>query len=383
MIKTDKPLKTLIFSVSIGSGHDNVAKALAERLLEDIPGSEVNIIDTFQYINATLHKVVVGSYMETLKFTPKVWGYLYEQAAEGERFIDLGQLLSKLLSPKLEQLLKQFDPDVIFTTHAFPTGILSVMKEKGHIKAPVASVVTDFHVHNFWIHQGIDRYFIPAPDLSCRLLRHGIEENRIVSVGLPIRRQFSNNINPEEAKAALGLSRELASILVMGGGLGLGRIEQITEEILADSNFQVVVVTGKNKIVHEHLTKLNNPNLKVFGYVEDVAQIIAACDIVISKPGGVTTAEVLSMRKPLIIYSSLPGQEDRNTEYLLNKGAAIKIRKLDMLLPEITSFWFNPIRKRHIVEMAEQLGNPDSSRLVWKEIMSILENNTAKGVICE
>lgn len=369
----DKPLKTLIFSVSIGSGHDNAAKALAEKLLEERPGSEAKIIDTFQYINATLHKVVVGSYMETLKFTPKVWGYLYDQAAEGERFIDLGQLMSKLLSLKLERLLKQFDPDVILTSHAFPTGILSVMKEKGHIKVPIASVVTDFHVHNFWIHQGIDRYFIPAPDLSHRLLQHGIEEAKIISAGLPLRSQFLSALDTGQAKAELGLDTQLTSVLVMGGGLGLGHIEQIAEKILADSNFQVIVVAGKNKVLHNHLSRIYNPNMKVYGYVENMAQVIAASDMVVSKPGGVTTAEVLAMRKPLIIFSSLPGQEDRNTEYLLNKGAAIKVRKLDLLLPEIKSFWHNPVRKRHVLEISEQLGIPDASRLIWKEILSVVE----------
>ncbi|PKM87633.1 MAG: galactosyldiacylglycerol synthase [Firmicutes bacterium HGW-Firmicutes-12] len=372
MIKPVKPIRALIFSVSIGSGHDNVAKAMAERLLEEIPGSEAEIIDTFQYINATLHKVMLGSYMETLKFTPKVWGYLYNQVVEGERFIDIGQLFSKVLSPRLDQLLKQFNPDIIITTHAFPTGILSIMKERGQINIPVASVITDFHVHSLWIHHGVDRYFIPEPDLSNRLLHHGIKAKQIIAVGIPIRTQFSKEINSEQAKSNLGLSVNTPTILVMGGGLGLGRIEKIVEEILEDSIFEVMVVTGKNKILQENLADLKNTRLKVFGFIENMAEVIAASDIVISKPGGVTTAEVLAMRKPLVIFSALPGQEDCNTEYLLNKGAALKVQRLDMLLPEINSFWSNPLKRRHMKEMAEQLGVPNSSKMAWEELWDLL-----------
>lgn len=374
MTRPVKPVKTLIFSVSIGAGHDVVAQAMAERLLLDVPGSQAEIVDTFQYINSTLHKVMFGSYMETLKFTPKVWGYLYEQAGEGERFIDLGQLLSKLLSPKLVKLLNDYQPDIILTTHAFPSGMLSVVKERGDVKAPVAVFVTDFHVHNFWIHHGVDRYFLPAPDLDYRLLRHGIEPGKIKSVGLPLRSQFAQKIDSAQARSALGMSAQ-PTVLVTGGGLGLGRIDKIVRELLTDSTFQVVAVAGKNQQLQESLTTYNNPRLKVFGYVENIAQLIAACDLVISKPGGVTTAEVLAMRKPLIIYTSLPGQEDRNTEYLLNKGAALKIRKLDALLPEIISLWHNPLRLRHMSEMAKELGSPEASRLAWEELWPMLREN--------
>lgn len=367
----NKPVKALIFSVSIGAGHDSVAKALAQALQEERPGSEVRVVDTFQYINRVLNKVVVESYMETLRFTPKVWGYLYEQAEEGDRLVDLGQILSKVLSPKLELLLKEVNPDVILTTHAFPTGMLAVLKRRGQIEVPLAATVTDFHVHSFWIHQGPDLYFIPVPDLAYPLLQSGISQEKIKSVGIPIRSQFREKIEPARAKEALGLD-PLPTVLVMGGGLGLGRIEVITRELLDDSNFQVVVVAGKNKLLHDNLNRLQNSRLKVFGFVENMAQVMGACDMIISKPGGVTTAEILALGKPLVIYSSLPGQEDRNTDYLLNKGVAIKVRKLELLIPEIVSLWHNPLRLKHMKEMAEHLGSPFSSKLVWDNLWPLL-----------
>lgn len=367
MTTPTRPIRALIFSVSIGSGHDSVARALAEELVYQVPGSTVEIVDTFQYINSVLHKVVVGSYMETLKFTPKVWGYLYDQAEDGERLVDLGQILSKVLSPKLELLLKETNPDVIITTHAFPTGMLAVLKQRGQIKVPLAAVVTDFHVHAFWIHHGVDLYFLPAPDLDFPLVQYGIQRESIFGVGIPIRRQFAREIDAEDARTSL-LPGELPIALVMGGGLGLGRIESIVKELLQSGTFRVTVVAGKNKRLQETLSNLQDERLKVFGFVEDMARLMAASQLVISKPGGVTTAEILAMQKPLIIFSSLPGQEDRNTDYLLNKGAAIKVRKLEMLIQEVLALWHSPLRLRHMKEMAAVLGSPRAGSLVWENI---------------
>ena len=165
----------------------------------------------------------------------------------------------------------------------------------------------------------------------------------------------------------------------MGGGLGLGRIEVITRKILSEERFGVVVVAGRNKRLYEKLNRINNPRLRVFGYVEDMARIIAACDLIISKPGGVTSAEILAMKKPLIIYTSFPGQEDRNTDYLLNRGAAIKVKKLDMLIPEFSALWQNPLRLRQMKEMAEHLGSPHSSKLAWDNIWQHFGNEIERS----
>lgn len=366
-----KPIKALIFSVSIGAGHDSVANAIGQALLEEAPGSEVKIVDTFKYINSVLNKVVVGSYMETLKFTPKVWGYLYDQAQDGERLVDLGQLLSKVLSPKLEQLLREINPDVILTSHAFPTGMLAILKTRGNIKIPLAAAVTDYHIHSFWIHQGVDMYFIPTPDLSYTLIQSGIAPDRIKPVGIPIRSQFSQVLDSKEAKQRLGLEGSPV-ILVMGGGLGLGRIELIARDLLSDPAFQIIVVAGRNKRLQDNLESIRDPRLRVYGFVDSMSEVMNAADLIISKPGGVTTAEILALKKPLVIYSSLPGQEDRNTDYLLNKGAAIKVRKIENLIPEIKGLWENPLRLKHMEEMAEQLGSPYSGQLVWESLWPVL-----------
>lgn len=373
------PLKVLIFSISIGSGHDSVANALAQEIKTQSPDSQVLIVDTFKYINPILNKVVVGSYMETIKFTPKVWGYLYDQAEDGERLVDIGQILSKLLSPKLDQLLMDFKPDVLMCSHAFPVGILSVLKTKKNLKQPLVACITDYTVHSFWIHPQVDLFVIPEEDLTYRFLEEKVDLNKVKPHGIPIRPQFLEVPTKKEIRRKLGLSAK-QTILVMGGGLGLGKIEAVVNELLSESDLQIMVITGSNVRLKDNLELLQKDNrLHVFGFVENVAELMAAADMIVTKPGGITCAEALAMELPLIIISPLPGQEDRNTDYLINKGVAIKIRKVEHLVRELNSLCNNPLRLRHMKEMAIYLKKPDAALKTIKDAWKLVENIKTSG----
>jgi len=369
------PQRVLIFSVSIGAGHDSVANALAQEIKRESPQSQVLIVDTFKYINSILNKVVVGSYRETIKFTPKVWGYLYDQAEDGERLVDMGQILSKLLSPKLDQLLIDFRPDILLCTHAFPVGILSVLKQRKNLKIPLVACITDFTVHSFWIHPQVDVYVIPQNDLFYPFIEEKIDLEKVKAFGIPIRPQFLHKLRQEQIREKLGLSG-LQTILVMGGGWGLGKIEEVVYNLLRESNLQILVVTGVNEKLKRNLELLKQENrLHIYGFVENVADLMAAADIIVTKPGGITCAEALAMELPMVIISPLPGQEDRNTDYFLNKGVAIKVRKVEHLVRELTSLCSNELRLRHMREMAAYLKKPDSATRTVQAAWLLLEKN--------
>lgn len=354
--------RILFFSVSIGAGHDLAAQALVQEINRRYPECQTKVVDTFKYINPVLNKVIVGSYMESLKFNPKIWGYLYEQAEQGEKLVDLGQILSKLVSVKMKKLLTEFDPEAIVCTHAFPAGILSILKGNGDVRVPLIGVMTDYTVHPFWIHSNIDKYVIPCSELAPEIEAYGVEPGKILPAGIPLRTQFSAQIDRQTARRSLGLV-DKTTFLVMGGGLGLGEIEKIITELgNADLDIQIVSVTGKNDRLRTKLQLISAANtIKVFGFVDNMAEVMAACDFIITKPGGLTTAEVLAVGLPMIIINPLPGQEDRNTEFLLNSGVAIKIRKINNLVSQIKQLVSNEKRQRHIREMAGELGKPEAA----------------------
>jgi processive 1,2-diacylglycerol beta-glucosyltransferase len=349
----------LLFSVSIGAGHDLAAQALIQEINSRHPECRTMLVDTFKYINPVLDKVISGSYMESLKFNPKIWGYLYDQAEQGAKLVDLGQVLSKLVSVKMKKLLNEFEPEAIICTHAFPAGILSILKGNGEVQVPLLGVLTDYTVHPFWIHSNIDKYVIPCGDLMPEITAYGIEAEKILSAGIPLRTQFTKPIDRQDARRKLGLA-DKTTFLVMGGGLGLGEIEKIISELgNADINIQIVAVAGKNHRLQTKLQLLSTINkVKAFGFVDNMAEVMAACDFIVTKPGGLTTAEVLAVGRPMIIFNPLPGQENRNTDFLLNSGVAIKVRKLNHLVPQIKQLLSNEKRQRVLGEMIEELGKP-------------------------
>lgn len=353
----------LFFSVSIGAGHNTAASSLEDQFKENIPEIKTEIVDTFNYINPTLSKVVTGSYVETLKFNPRVWGYLYKQAETGEYIVDLGQILSKMLSNKLLHLIEEFQPDVIFCTHAFPAGIMSALKEKTGIKIPVIVVLTDYTIHPFWVYPYIDYYVIPSEQLIYDSLAKGIEPKKIKPLGIPIRKKFNTVLDKREVKRNLCLD-ERKVVLVMGGGFGLGAVEKTVKILLYNIfDIQIVVITGKNEKLYKRLTKLSAEysQIKIFGFANNMVEIMTAADIIVTKPGGLTTAEVLSRGIPMVIVDPIPGQEDRNTEFLLNWGVAVKARKHDYLPIVVNQVLNSDLRQRQISEMAAYLAKPNAA----------------------
>jgi len=361
--------RLLFFSVSIGSGHDLAANAVTREVLSRYPDCRTETVDTFKYINPVLNKVIAGSYMESLKFNPKIWGYLYNQAEEGDKFIDLNQILTKLLSVKMEKLIKDYDPQAIICTHAFPAGILS----KLNLRTPLIAVTTDYTVHPFWIHENIDTYVLPCKELMYQMRDYHVSDEKILCTGIPLRKQFSEPRDRNEMRQKLGLEDEI-TVLVMGGGLGLGEIEDIIRQLgNADIKLQVISVTGKNDKLRTSLQLLATDNpVKVFGFIDNMAEVMAASDFIITKPGGLTTAEVLALNLPMIIVNPLPGQEDRNTEFLLNSGVAVKVRKTDHLVHQIKYLLNNKTRLRQIREMANMLRKPRSAT----DLVDYMENLT-------
>ena len=357
----------LFFSVSIGAGHDSAAKSMELQFKQSIPDVKTKIIDTFDYINPTLHKVVVGSYMETLKFSPKVWGYLYSQAENGERMVDLGQMLNKLLSFRLQLLIDKFQPDVIICTHAFPAGIVSVLKEKTKLKIPTVVVLTDFTIHAFWIHPNTDCFVIPSNQLIYEGVAQGMPPDKIKPFGIPIRAEFSFPLDKQTVKGKLGLDNR-SVVLVMGGGLGMGAVKETVRSLIANEDFQVLAVCGKNSNLQKELGDLSytSQNLHVYGFVENVGELMSAADLIVTKPGGLTTAEVLAKGLPMVIVDPLPGQEDRNTEFLLNWGVGVKAKHHESLPPLIKQLMKNDLRMKQMREMALYLAKPSSAEEICR-----------------
>jgi len=361
--------KILIFSVTVGTGHVRAAEALKKAAGYLYPEAEVSILDTFRYASPFLEKVVLGTYMEILKMSPVVYGFLYRQAENGQPLsgrgkLEFNRILNLLAAPRLVKYIKDFQPEVIVCTHPFPVGIMSYMKKKGIFTGPVFATITDFTIHSYWIFPGVDFYLIGAEQLLPECLGFGIKPENVRATGIPIDPAFGGHYDKKELRDRLGLNPGLPAILIMGGGLGMGRLEAAVK-ILGNStiNCQLMVVTGSNTILKEKLVKIT-PDLscevKVYGYVNNIHELMAAADLMVGKPGGLSCAEAMATGLPVFIIDPLPGQEERNAQFLTGLGAGVRVDERD-LAGQVEAYLADAGRLEVMTRAAAALGRPEAA----------------------
>lgn len=364
-------MNVLIFSVSIGSGHDQVAHTLRNEFIRQNSSSRVKIINTINYISPLLDKVILDSYLNILRFYPKAWGKLYEKTNQLDPIIDVNDIANRMIIGKFRKTAINFSPDVIVCTHSFSAAIVSSLKHKKRIECPLVTVITDFNIHSSYINLNTDYYVIPHEDLTYVMENFGVQKNKVLPFGIPIRKEFSESHSREDLLLKLGFE-DKKTILVMGGGLGLGDINSIVKAIDEYmENVQIIAIAGRNNRLEAKLSKLSTKNsLSVYGFVNNMPEIMEISDCIITKPGGVSSSEVLSREKPLVIFSPLPGQEYENAEFLLNSGAAVTtsdVRKIPVLIDQIFS---SDIRMKCYRQLAGLLKKPYSTY----NIVHFLEN---------
>ncbi|QXM05471.1 MGDG synthase family glycosyltransferase [Crassaminicella indica] len=315
-------MNILFFTVSAGEGHNQVAKTVAAHIKNHWHHHNIRIIDTFNYMHHHLHKIIIETYMKSIKYMPALYRFIYNRSEYTDSSIsDVSEFLNQiLLSRKLSKLLADFEPHVIVCTHPFPAEALSVMKRKGKINIPLVTILTDYTIHPSWINKEVDYYIFPSETFAYQFQYWQIPEEKAKFFGIPVDEKF--NLHPDRNKLCSELKiKNTFTALIMGGGLGLGNITDTLNYLFTyNMDLQLLVVTGKNEDLYKYLKKIDRPNLKVFGYVNNIDELMSVSDLIITKPGGITVTESLNKELPIIVTSKLPGQEERNTEFILNNG---------------------------------------------------------------
>ncbi|MBS3995068.1 MAG: hypothetical protein KGZ33_04675 [Alkaliphilus sp.] len=315
-------MNILFFTVSAGEGHNQVAKSLSDYIKNFYPESNVAIIDAYNYIHPRLHKIIFEAYIRSIKYTPALYAYFYKRTEYSDStLIDISEFLNKMiLSRKLTKLIMKFKPDVIVCTHPFPAEALSAMKRNGRINAPIVTTLTDYTIHPSWINKEVDYYILPSENFIHEFHYWQIPSEKARFFGIPIDEKFSKMNARNEICRSLNISNTFTA-LIMGGGLGLGNITETLNYLFTyNIDIQLLVVTGKNEELFNYLSLIDRPNLKIFGYVNNIDEFMSVSDLIITKPGGITITECLNKELPIIMTWNLPGQEARNMEFVLNNG---------------------------------------------------------------
>ncbi len=328
-------MKILILSVTAGEGHNSTAKALREEF--ERMGTECTVLDTFQYISPPLAKFLSEGYLlvtEKARHAYKVGYRLAEKRRGSEKAVT--HLVDMAFAGDIVDFINSDDYGVILFTHPFAGMILDYLKETKMLSLPTVGILTDFTFHPYWEDCTRNDYVItPAEGVLLQGLRKGFRPEQILPYGIPIRPDFLTNTPKAEAREKLGLDPDTTTILIMGGSMGYGNLGQTVEQIDAISygqDFQMVVVCGNNgeaKAEIDGLTEAGKLRHRVLttGFVNYVSMLMDAADCIVTKPGGLTTSESLTKGLPMVIVNPIPGQEQRNTEFLLNNGAACAASK--------------------------------------------------------
>jgi processive 1,2-diacylglycerol beta-glucosyltransferase len=287
----------------------------------------------------------------------------------------LRRKLERMNARVLRQAIADFNPDAIVCTHFLPAEMLARLLRKEALRCPVWVQVTDFDLHRLWVHEGMAGYFVANDEVAFRLRAHGIEENRIHVTGIPIMPAFANVLDRAQCALTQGIDATRSTILLMGGGAGLGSLDTVASRLLAiDSNLQLIVLAGKNAQALAALRTMAQrypKQLIPFGFTDQVEQLMACADLVITKPGGLTTSECLAMGLPMILNSPIPGQEERNADYLLEQGVALKASDDVTLEYRVRRLIQNPLQLQNMREKARALGRTDAALRILQRVMRI------------
>ena len=334
--------KIMISYASYGGGHLSAAKNLKEYIEKNYTDCEVTLFDCMKYVNRVIDKVCGTTYSQITKNIPWFWGKIYYHTQD-PIFERIKSLSNKVLAFKLGRLLKKLNPDIIISTHFFVGHMCTTLKKKGKINSTLATVITDYgeDPYNEWIsgHEYMDYIFVAHNEMKNKLIEKGVEPSKIFDTGIPISIKFSENYNKNKILNEFNLSFNKKTVLFFGGGeLGLGKSKTIEVlDVLAKSfqNTQVIAIAGKNENLKNNFEKIASQNdrlnkdIIVLGFTDRVAEFMSVSDIVITKPGGLTSTEALVSNLPLIAINPIPGQEEENAEFLERKGAAIWLKKSD------------------------------------------------------
>ncbi len=363
--------KVLLLYISEHSGHHCASSAIEQAIHQIDPSIQTFNINSFNYTNPILEKVINRAYMSVVKRTPEIWDYLYDNPKVVRRSQRLRAMIHRFNTGKLKSLLDEYRPDAILCTQAFPCGMIADYKRSFGVDVPLVGVLTDYAPHSYWVYANVDTYVVPSEDTGRKLVENGVDPKKIKPFGIPIDPRFSIATDRSVVCKKLGLKDNIPAVLLMGGTQGLGPLSEIARLLdKIDQDIQVMVATGTNKRAFKLLSsKTFNKDFRIYPFAKNIDELMSASNVIITKPGGITTAEALSKGLPMLIVSPLPGQEAMNTRYLLGEQVAIKAESpLDatVLLKELL---YNSDKLKHMSARAREISKPESAMNIARHVV--------------
>lgn len=369
--------RILVTSASVGAGHIRAAQAIELALKELAPEAHIENVDVLTLTGPVFRRLYAKAYLDLVNRAPHLLGYIYDltdkarkPARGGDRLRALAQ---KLNLQKIIDLLDASRWDLVVNAHFLPAEIIATRARRRRRVPRQVTVVTDFDAHAFWVNQPCERYFVATEEAALALAHWGVPRATIEVTGIPIHPVFAREKPRAECVTKHELSDARPVVLLLAGGFGVGPIESLFRGVLdVERPLQVVVVAGKNESLRTKLARIGVPErhaAKVMGFTTEIDELMRAADIVVTKPGGLTTSEILACGAVMVIANPIPGQESRNSDFLLEHGAAIKVNSAAVLSRKLSLLLADQERLARLKAAARSLGKPRAAYEIASRVL--------------
>jgi len=373
-------MRILIATATAGGGHLAAAAALLEAWKLLRPDDMVEQLDVVKFFSPLHRKIHADGYVKIVEHAPELWGMMFgktDNPKAAQRLNRLKRIFPSQSRIRFLHYTEGFKPDAVLCTHYVPLETLGAPRQRPRHRGNrgincslpfVVSIVTDFEAHALWMDPCVNLYCVAAEQTRARLIARGATAEEVVATGIPIASKFSQPPDRKSVRKRLGLRDDLTTLLVLSGGFGMGPVAQIVAELdKVSTPFQTLVVTGRNEELRRELAAQDRQHpTHVLGFATNMHELMAVSDLIITKPGGLTTSEVLAMGKPLMIVNPIPGQEAANSDFLLERGAAAKVNRVEDLPYRLEQL----LAGKRLIELARSaraLGRPGAARDICLE----------------
>ena len=366
--------RVLIMSTSAGTGHVRAGEALT-KVFRKHPGvGEVLHSDALHFTNKVFRDFYSKLYTRLVKTAPDFLGWWYKQSDEPWKTDGMRLMLDRLNTGPLVKFIRRFNPHITVCTHFMPAGIISDLIARQHLDAHLSIVVTDLDFHAMWLSRMFHRYFVAIDETKVHLEMLGLPTERLTVSGIPIDPEFATPIDRAATRIEYGLHPTRPTLLLSAGALGVGPAEFVVERLKQlRTRAQTLVICGRSGETRERVLRVigdEDRNFKVFGYTDRMPDLMKISDLFIGKPGGLTSAEALTCGLPMVIVNPIPGQEERNSDHLLEDGVAVKCNEMTTIPYKIDTLFDDPDRLSRMRRQAFAISRPDAAQVIVDTLLA-------------
>ena len=367
-------MRVLILSASAGTGHVRCGDALQKAFAAEPRVERVAHEDALRFTNKLFRDFYSKLYLQLVRDAPSVLGWVYRATDEPWKGETARVQLDRLNTRPLVKYIAEFAPDAVVCTHFMPAGIIGHLIERGDLQTHLSIVVTDLDCHAMWLSRVFHRYFVAIGETKAHLEALGLPAGRVSVTGIPIDAVFSENVDAAEVRQRLGLRADRPTLLLSAGALGVGPTEVVVRRLLElPREMQSIVICGRSEELQTRIRELvgdATDRFAVIGYSDRMHELMRSADLFIGKPGGLTTSEALACGLPMCVVSPIPGQEERNSDHLLEEGAAIRVNELTTLPWKVSRLLADPERLARMRAAALAMGRPHAAREVVRTLLA-------------